>query len=120
MKQTPIIAAIAAASLCISVACKSTQEVATTAPVAGAQKLPPVVQQAESRVLIIMYDGNIGSETLIKAADEYGAEIIYRYDNINGIAVRVPDGKSMPEAMKYFQAVEGVLSVSIDRPVRPL
>lgn len=120
MKQTPIIAAIAAASLCMLVACKSSQEVVPAETVTPARRLPPKMQQAASLVLLIMYDGNVGSEPLVKAVGGYGAEIIYRYDNINGMAVQIPDGKDMLDAMKYFREVEGVLSVSIDRPVRVL
>lgn len=118
MKHTSIIAAVAAASLCVAVSCKSSEKSAVAIPVEAERKLPQNMHQAESRVLIIMYDVNIGSEPLIKAAKEYGAEIVYQYDNINGIALRVPDGKIMPEAVQYFNAVEGVLTVNIDKPVR--
>ena len=60
------------------------------------------------------------AEPLLKAAKEYGAEIIYQYNNLNGIALRIPDGGNISEAIKYFKAVEGVLSVSQDRQWRLL
>jgi len=34
--------------------------------------------------------------------------------NINGIAVTVPDGKTIQEATKYYDGIKGVLSVVED------
>ena len=68
--------------------------------------------------LIIMYDEKIGKEPLLKALKDYGAEIIYDYDFIPGMAVKIPEGGDIKEAIKYFKAVKGVVSVERDRIIR--
>ena len=62
--------------------------------------------------LIISYDESIGQGPLKKAIAKYGAEIIYDYSIINAFTVRIPDGKTLEEAAKYFRKVKGVLEVS--------
>ena len=75
--------------------------------------------------LIVMYDESVGKEPLRKAVREYGAEIIYDYSIIPGMAIRIPEGKDIVEAMSFFRGVRGVASVERDRiyhlvePVRP-
>lgn len=66
-------------------------------------------------VLIIYYDKSVGVEPLLKAAKRYGSEIIYRYNIISGVALRVPEGKTDEEAIAYYKKVKGVLQVSRDR-----
>ena len=67
------------------------------------------------RVLIVMYDEEVGKEPLKYAINEYGAEVIYEYNIIKGFAIRIPDDNDLEEAIKYFKEVEGVLSVEKDR-----
>ncbi len=75
--------------------------------------------------LIVMYDETVGKAPLLAAVKEYGAEIIYDYSIIPGMAIRIPDGKDICEAMAFFKGVSGVASVERDRiyhlvdPVRP-
>ncbi len=75
--------------------------------------------------LIISYDPAVGSAPLLKAARRYGATILYRYQNFNMVALRLPEGKTLAEGIAHFQQVRGVLHVSRDRiyrltdPVRP-
>ena len=75
--------------------------------------------------LIIMCDEVTGKEPLRKAVKEYGAEIIYDYTIINGMAIRIRDGVKIEEAIEYFKKVKGVVSVNRDRinhlvePVKP-
>ncbi len=64
--------------------------------------------------LIVYYDEGIGKSPLKKAAAKYGADIIYDYSIINALAIRIPDGKTLDEATKYFKKVKGVLEVSKD------
>ena len=64
--------------------------------------------------LIIMYDEEIGKEPLLKAVEAYGAELIYDYSIIPGIAIRLPEGKDIKEAIEYFKKVKGVVSVERD------
>ena len=75
--------------------------------------------------LIIMYDAEIGKETLLQAVKDYGAELLYDYRIISGIAIRIPEGKHILEAIAYFSKVKGVTAVERDHiyhlidPVRP-
>jgi hypothetical protein len=96
---------------------------------AGVQ--PAIVQEGKLPLdvapdrLIIMYDEAVGKEPLRKAIEAYGAEIIYDYSIIPGMAIRIPEGKEISEAMTYFKQVKGVTSVERDHiyhlpePVRP-
>ncbi len=65
--------------------------------------------------LIISYDAEIGKETLLGAVKDYGAEIIYDYNIINAIAIKIPEGKTLQESIEYFRKVKGVLAVEKDR-----
>lgn len=75
--------------------------------------------------LIIMYDAEIGKETLLQAVKDYGAELLYDYRIISGIAIRIPEGKHILEAIAYFSKVKGVTTVERDHiyhlidPVKP-
>ena len=75
--------------------------------------------------LIIMYDTEIGKEPLLAAVEAYGAELIYDYSIIPGIAIRIPEGKDIRDAINYFKKVQGVISVERDQiihltdPVQP-
>ena len=64
--------------------------------------------------LIIYYGEEVGKQPLLAAIKEYNATIIYMYRNINGIAIRIPEGADIEEAIDYFNDVEGVLLVSRD------
>ncbi|MBP5676210.1 MAG: hypothetical protein J6W94_04270 [Bacteroidales bacterium] len=72
-----------------------------------------------------MYDTEVGKEPLIAAVKEYGAEIKYDYNIIPGIAIKIPDGKDIHDAIAYFKKVKGVTSVERDHiyhlidPVKP-
>jgi hypothetical protein len=68
--------------------------------------------------LIIMYDEKVGKEPLTKAISEYGAEIIYDYSIIPGMAIKIPEGKTLEEAMAFFKKVDGVVSVEKDHIIR--
>lgn len=72
----------------------------------------------EAANLIIYYDPEEGKEDLLKAADKYGSKILYIYENINGIAVTVPEGRTEDNAIRYFSSVRGVLSVVRDRTMQ--
>jgi hypothetical protein len=68
--------------------------------------------------LIISYDSKVGTTALDKAINEYGAEVIYRYNNINAVAIRIPDGKDIHDAIDHFRQVHGVTAVNRDRKYR--
>ena len=65
--------------------------------------------------LIIMYDEEIGKEPLLAAVEAYGAELIYDYSIIPGIAIRIPEGKDIRDAINFFKQVKGVTSIERDQ-----
>jgi len=69
-------------------------------------------------VLIIHYDTTVGKDTLMQAVQDYGATVVYDYRIINAIAIRIPDGTDIHDAIIHFNAVKGVLQVSRDRRVQ--
>ena len=95
--------------------------------VATGQK--PVETKADDIVsptnLIIMYDTKVGKDPLMKAVKEYKADLIYDYNVIPGVAVKIPEGTDIQEAITYFKGVKGVVTVERDRvnnltdPVQP-
>ena len=82
-------------------------------------------QDVSPNTLIIMYDPEVGKEPLFAAVKEYGAEIKYDYSIIPGIAIKIPDGKDIHDAIAYFKKVKGVTTVERDHiyhlidPVKP-
>ncbi len=62
--------------------------------------------------LIIYYDESVGSGPLKKAAAKYRADIVYDYSIIDALTIRIPDGRTLEEAAKYFRKVKGVIEVS--------
>lgn len=68
--------------------------------------------------LIIYYEPETGNEDLLRAAKKYGSKVLYAYKNINGIAVTVPANKNPPDAIKYYEKVKGVLSVTKDEQLQ--
>lgn len=119
MNKALMITAIIATAASMA-ACRAHEEEAATTVSTPQSQQRPQDGAISNTTLIIMYDAKTGKEPLLKAAKEYGAEIIYQYNNLNGIALRIPDGGNISEAIKYFKAVEGVLSVSQDRQWRLL
>lgn len=75
--------------------------------------------------LIIMYDVEVGKEALLQAVKDYGAELLYDYSLIPGIAIKIPEGRHILEAIAYFSKVKGVTAVERDHiyhlidPVKP-
>ena len=68
--------------------------------------------------LIIMYNEKTGKEPLLKAIKDYNAEIIYDYDIIPGLAIKIPEGGDIKAAIGHFRAVKGVVSVERDHIIR--
>lgn len=75
------------------------------------------VQKTKTKNLIIYYDAKQGKDVLLKKAASFGAEIFYDYKNINAIAVKIPNEKTVEDAEKYFGSIPGVLSVTQDKAV---
>ena len=72
-----------------------------------------------SSVFTVTYRCDIGPDPVIDAAEEIGCEVIYEYQNFCGIAIKRPRRRSLDETMRYFQKVEGVISVSYDEFLQP-
>ena len=64
--------------------------------------------------LIITVDNNIGKEPLKKSIQEYNAQILYDYNIINSIAIKIPPEKTIEDAIEFFKKVEGVIAVERD------
>ena len=72
----------------------------------------------EDRTLIIFYNENeISLPKLKRKVKSYGAEIIYEYKEMKGIAVRIFRGKSIEQGRKYFESIKGVTNVMKDGKV---
>ena len=75
--------------------------------------------------IIITYDAEVGKQPLLDAIEASGAEIIYDYKLIHGMAIKKPENMTLDEAIAHFRKVKGVLTVEKDRiirltdPVRP-
>lgn len=68
-----------------------------------------------SHHLIIFYDTQIGAKPLYEAIKQYHAELIYDYQTLKGVAIRIPANKTLEEATTYFEKVNGVLAVNPDQ-----
>ena len=64
--------------------------------------------------LIISIDTNIGKEPLKRAIEEYHAEILYDYNIIPSMAIKIPPEKNIEDAIQFFKYVEGVIGVERD------
>ena len=72
----------------------------------------------EERTLIVFYNENeISLQNLKRKVKSYGAEIIYEYNEMKGIAVRIFRGKSIEQGRKYFENIKGVTNVMKDSKV---
>lgn len=82
-------------------------------------------QEHSPNVFLVMYDAEIRKAPLLKAIEDYKCEIKYDYSEINGMALKKPDDKTLEETMQYFKNVKGVTSVEYDHvyrltdPVKP-
>lgn len=71
-----------------------------------------------NRNLIIYYDAAVGKEGLIKTVDSYGAKLLHDYNSLHGIAIQIPQGKSMDKAINHFKKINGVISVDRDQAMQ--
>lgn len=111
------IALIALLFLC---SCRTKGQIDTVLLISG-----EAVQEHSPNVFLVMYDAEIGKESLLKAIKEYKCEVKYDYGIINGMALKKPNDKSLEETMQYFKKVKGVINVEYDHvyhltdPVKP-
>lgn len=104
-------------SLCIlllaacSQAVDSAKKFANCAPNSTACTAP----QYSPNTLIIFFDAQIGNQALLVAIKAYSAEILYEYRSMNGVAIRLPNGTNLDDAIRHFEQVKGVLMVNKDQ-----
>ncbi|ETD18234.1 MULTISPECIES: glycoside hydrolase family 53 protein [Prevotellaceae] len=75
----------------------------------------PEAQEYSAETLIIYYNDKKGKKSLLKAIRKSGAELIYDYNIINGVAIRKPQNMTIDAAIRYYRKLKGVLQVSRDR-----
>ena len=114
MNKIIILAIIAAASITIE-ACCSTDK--TTIEPITVQHSNPIGEFSPTN-LIITYDSIVGKQPLMDAINSSGAQIIYDYHFIHGMAIRKPDNMTLDEAIAFFRRVKGVLAVERDHIIR--
>ena len=103
------------AALALSLAaCQSPAAPTSVAPTSSPAQQPAHAAQENTNVLIIFFEQGKG-DAVVAAVKQYGAEVVYRYQMINGIAIRVPAGKNVDAAMAHFERVRGVLQVQRDQ-----
>ena len=78
----------------------------------------PTAYNQINQTLIIFYDAQIGSKPLFQMIEAYHAELLYHYQTLHGVAVRLPNGVDPKDAKKKFEQVEGVLGVDYDQVVQ--
>lgn len=76
------------------------------------EKKSDLSEYPERRNLIILYEKKTDKQFIEEAIEAYRAEIIYRYDQLKGFAVRIPDDRSINAGIAYFKKVKGVKQVS--------
>ena len=74
---------------------------------------PPQPQYSPTN-LIISVDNSIGKGPLKKAIEEYHAEVLYDYNIIPSMAIKIPPEKSIEDAIEFFKKVEGVIGIERD------
>lgn len=70
--------------------------------------------QYNPKTLIIYYNQDSGKKNIVEAVKQYGATILYMYTNINGIAISIPESKTLEESIQYFKKIKGVSEVTKD------
>ena len=114
---------LAAAALAASLAaCSGTPKpVQTGTP----EPAPAAGTAAPLNNLIVFFQDAKDRQTVLDAARDYGAEVLYDYQNLNAVALKIPPHKSMDEAERHFAALAGVVGVNRDQshrlhPVQPM
>lgn len=100
-------------SFCLA-ACQSPAAPTSVAPTSSPAQQPAHAAQENTNVLIIFFEQGKG-DAVVAAVKQYGAEVVYRYQMMNGMAIRVPAGKNVDAAMAHFERVRGVLQVQRDQ-----
>ncbi len=72
-----------------------------------------MANKTDCKTVIVYYDPSIGTEAIEKFIKKNDIEVLYRYDNINGYALKLQNDK----LRKALEKTKGVLSVQDDRVI---
>ena len=70
--------------------------------------------KASSKTVIVYYDSSIGTDAIEKFIKKNNIEVLYRYNNIHGYALKLKDDKQRTALEK----TKGVLSVQDDKVIQ--
>ena len=75
--------------------------------------------------LIVFFQDAKDRQTVLDAARDYGAEVLYDYQSLNAVALKIPPHKSMDAAERHFASIAGVVGVNRDQshrlhPMQPM
>lgn len=108
---------------CATSLCASAQNSNSTCKTDSAERQGQPLERARlsgdvsPTTLIIWYDATAkaNKRRLLHAVRRYKATVVYTYRNFNAIAIKLPDGADIDDAVGHFQKVKGVLQVNRDR-----
>lgn len=72
-------------------------------------------QEYSPSTLIVFYDATIGKQSLLRAAKKMKCDVIYDYNIVNAVALRIAEGENINEVAEKLKKVKGVVSVQRDR-----
>lgn len=93
----------------LTLSCRTTQKVAQSSS-SEEEMLKNITHN-----LIISYQNQKTLIHLKKEVQKYGAEMLYEYKIIKGIAIKVPQDKDIRQAKAYFSNLKGVTNVEYDQ-----
>ena len=116
---------IAQIALLALASCSTPKNTIAPLPTSSTSDEAVLLPEHSPTTLIVTYDKEVGSKHLRDAIKKSGAEIIYDYSIIPGMAIRKPEDMTLDEAIAYFKKVKGVVAVERDyihrliEPIRP-
>lgn len=86
------------------------------------ETLPPVASEnthnQESADTLILYYSKGNKEKIKKEILDFGAQISYEYNALNGFAFKIPAHRNLQESIQHFQKIKGVSSVHKNRKIQ--
>ena len=70
--------------------------------------------KTNSKTVIVYYDASIGTDAIEQFIKKNDIEVLYRYNNIHGYALKLKNEKQR----KALEKIKGVLSVQDDRVIQ--
>ena len=81
-------------------------------PIANART--ETANKADGKAVIVYYDSSVGTGAIEKFIKKNNIEVLYRYNNIHGYALKLQNGKQRTALEKTM----GVLSVQDDQVIK--